>query len=247
MEQKEKISFEKSSIKRKVKSIWDKIKYGIVPFLFLAAANLISWAGNQLFGAIHGAQPNIAIDANIPFVSWFIVFYFVCFPVAVVALFVAFAKNKKRGYDIAFTVTIALLISGLIYLLWPTEFPLEWKYSWLPENMNFFDRWTYSLWHTGKPTCLLPSQHCYFAIACIISVVDSDNMSWWYRVFMIVFNICVLLSTFFLKQHFVLDFVASLAIMTIIYLILRLCKFGDKMDDWVTKREVIKQNKKSTK
>ena len=233
----DKLQFNSEAHNSKIKGLWNSIKYGIVPFVWLIAANLISWTGNQLFGADHGFQPNLAIDAQIPFVSWFIIFYFICFPVSVFALFYLFVKDRRRGYDLALTVTIALAISGIVYAFWPTEFPLEWKYSWLPEKLNFFDKWVVSTWHTGKPTCLLPSQHCIFALGCIISVIDGKNMKWWYRVIMIVFNIMVICGTVFLKQHFILDFVASLAIMTIVYLILRITKFGDKVYDKVIARE----------
>ena len=223
-------------------TFWQKVlialKNGAIPFLFILVADLLSWTGNQIWGPKTGFQPNLPIDAHIPFVSWFIIFYFICFPAAAIAFFVLAYKNKRRAYDVAFTMTIALLISGIIYFCWQTEFPLEWKYKWLPENMNFFDRWTYATWHTGLPTNLLPSQHCFFAIACIITVVDSKYMAWWYRALMIVFNILVILSTLFLKQHFILDFVASLGIMLVLYLTARLFRFGDKVDKRVEERKL---------
>jgi len=230
-EQNQKIQFNKQSFWSKV---WIAFKNGIIPFVCIAVANVISWTGNQLWGPKTGFQPNLPIDANIPFVSWFIIFYFVCFPVAGIALFVLAYKNKQRAYDISFTVTIALLISGIIYFCWQTEYPIEWKLAYLPENMNFFDRWVRATWYIGLPINLLPSQHCYFAIASIITVIDSKDMHWAYRAFMIVFNIMVIFSTWFLKQHFILDFVVSFGIIAILYAFARLIKFGDKVDTWTT-------------
>ncbi len=233
------IKFRKPS-KINIKDIWHRISYAIIPFLCIVAAILFSWVANQIFGSVTGFQPNLPIDAHIPYVPQFIIFYFLCFPLCIVAYFVLAYHNRRRLYDITAMIVICYIISGIVYWVWPTEFPLAWKYSWLPENLGFWDKFVYNTWNTGLPTCLLPSQHCFMAIACILTLFD------WrphpvYAMFMVAFNICVVLSTMFLKQHFIMDFVTSLAIMTIVYLLLRLFKFGDRVQGRIDYR---KQNKK---
>ncbi len=232
-----KIKFHKEkSAKNVIRDFWKSISYAVIPFACIVLAIVVSWVGNQVFGSPTGMQPNLPIDSKIPFVSWFITFYFFCFPMCVVAYFVLARKSKARTFDITLAIIICYIISGVVYALAPTEFPLEWKYSFMPENMNFFDKWVWNTWHTGLPTCLLPSQHCLMAIACVITVVDC-KCNHWYRWFMIVFNVGVVLATVFLKQHFILDFFSSLGILTITYLILRLCRFGERVEHKIFDRK----------
>lgn len=230
------IKFHKEPNKSKrLKEVWQRVNYAIIPFLCIIVALLSSWLANQLFGSPTGMQPNLAVDKYIPYVPQFAIFYFLCFPVCIVTYFVLAYRNRARLYDITALIVICYIISAIFYWSMPTEFPLEWKYSWLPENwtpetLGFWDRLAYNTWHSSLPTCLLPSQHCFMAIACILTLVGVKKTHWTWTLFTIIFNVCVVLATVFLKQHFLMDFVASLAIMSIVYLILRLTKFGDRLD-----------------
>lgn len=192
---------------------------------------LLSWGFNQWFGKPHGFQPKCVIDDYIPVVSWFVYFYYLTFPMAIITYFYLASCSKKDLYNLVVLAIICFAISGVVYYFWQTEMIKPQIVA-----QSFSDRFMLWTWNASRPTNLLPSQHCFMAIACVIAVHNQKSMKWWYRVIVIVCSIMVVLSTVFIKQHYFLDFVASLAIMVPIYILLRVFKVGDRLEKLISKR-----------
>lgn len=111
------------------------------------------------------------------------------------------------------TLVICFAISGIIYLFWQTYFT---KPDFVP--VTFTDKLVVRTWGSTYPINCFPSQHAFMAIGIIIGcLTGGKKMKWWFKIGAIVISIMILMSTFFIKQHFFVDWIASLAIMLVVY------------------------------
>ncbi len=205
------------------KNFWQSILYAIIPFLIYGFMIFLSWYCNQLLNKPGTNYPEIPLDTKIPLVPWFVYPYFLTFPVGIVAFFYMAYSNKKALFNLFLTLVISYAISGIIYFFWQTEMIKP-----VLEANSFTEKFLLWTWGSCNPTCCFPSQHCFMAIATIIACLSSGKkMNIFFKIFAIIMGILIILATVFLKQHFVMDFVASLVIMVPIYFTVKLCNFGN--------------------
>lgn len=219
----------KESVKAKSKKdLFTKIFYGIaysiIPFVLFLVVQELSWTGNMLLNK-PGAHPEIWLDSKIPLISEFVWIYFFTFPLGIFTYFLVAYKDKKHLWNLWLTLMISFAISGIVYFFWQTEMI---KPELNPVTLS--DKFLLWTWGSCHPICCLPSQHCFMALGIIIGVSNQKkNISPWLRWTMIVCGVLIIFATVFLKQHYVLDFVASFVIMVPTYLICKYAKFGDHM------------------
>lgn len=200
------------------KGFYGKISYAVKPFIIFVAVLFVSYFGNQfvywLMGSSGGSNyPEIPLDSKIPLIPWFVYPYYLTFPLGIITFFYLAYANKKSFYQIFYTLVISFAISGVIYLAFQTKFT---KPDFTP--VTFTDQLVVRTWGSTSPINCFPSQHSFMAIAIIIACLTSGkNMKWWYKIFAISMSIMILLATFFIKQHYFLDWVASLVIMLLVY------------------------------
>lgn len=200
------------------KSVYGKISYAIPPFILFLSVLVFTYFGNQLIfemsGGVGGSDyPHIPLDDKIPLISWFVYPYFLTFPLGIVAFFYLAYSNKKAFYVMFRTLVICFAISGIIYLFWQTYFT---KPDFVP--VTFTDKLVVRTWGSTYPINCFPSQHAFMAIGIIIGcLTGGKKMKWWFKIGAIVISIMILMSTFFIKQHFFVDWIASLAIMLVVY------------------------------
>lgn len=206
------------------KKIFYGLAYSIIPFIFFLIVQQLSWTGNMLLGK-PGAHPEIWLDSKIPVVSEFVWVYYLTFPVAIFTYFLVAYKDKKHLWNLWLALMISFAISGIVYFFWQTEMV---KPELEPKTLS--DKFLLLTWGTCKPICCLPSQHCFMALGMILGLYNQKKTtSPWLRWPIMICGVLVILSTVFLKQHYVLDFVASFFIMVPTYLIAKYAKFGDHM------------------
>lgn len=223
-----------------------EIKYAIVPFLIFVLVLLISYFGNQLLYNLldkHGTDyPKVPLDDEIPLIPWFVYFYYLTFPLGIVTFFYLAYKDKKSLYNIFVTLCISFAISGLIYFFWQTEFV---KPDFTP--VTFTDKLVVWTWGSVNPINCFPSQHCFMAFAVLIACFNGKKMNIFYRLFASLCAIMIILSTIFIRQHYILDIFASFEIMFAVYAIVHVCKCGEKMAARQEQREKDRQIKKILK
>lgn len=218
-------------------NFWHRISYAIVPFILFILTLVISYFGNQLLNKPGSNYPELPIDAKIPLVPWFVYFYFLTFPLGFVTFFYLAYANKKNLYNICLTMIISFAISGIIYFFWQTEMTKP-----VLEPTSFTNKFLLWTWGSTNPINCFPSQHCFMAIAMIIACLTAGkNMNIWFKIPTILISIMIILSTVFLKQHFLLDFVTSFLIMVPIYLLVHFLKFGK----WARRKSLKKYKYKS--
>lgn len=219
-----------------------EISYAIVPFLIFVAVLLVSYFGNQLLYEwldMKGTDyPKIPLDDEVPLIPWFVYFYYLTFPLGLVTFFYLAYKDKKALYNIFCTLCISFAISGIIYFFAQTEFT---KPAFEPDS--FTDHLVVWTWGSTNPINCFPSQHCFMAFATIIACCSGKDMNIFYRIFAILSSIMIVLSTVFIRQHFIMDIFASFDIMFAVYGIVYISKYGDKM----AKKQEQKQNEKMLK
>lgn len=200
------------------RSFYGQISYAIPPFILFVSVLVFTYFGNQVIFGFNGGMggsdyPHIPLDDKIPLVSWFVYPYFLAFPLGIVAFFYLAYANKKAFFVMYRTLIISFAISGIIYLFWQTYFT---KPDFVP--VTFTDKMVVGTWGTTYPINCFPSQHAFMAFGIIIGcLTGGKKMNLWFKIFSIVVAIMVVLATFFIKQHFFLDWVASLGIMLVVY------------------------------
>ena len=235
-------------MKEKIKNIYNRISYAIIPFLIFATVLIVSYFGNQLLyslGVTTGSNyPEVDLDSKIPLISWFVYPYFLTFPLGVVTFFYLAYKDKKAFWNLYLTLIISFVISGIIYAFWQTEFTKPNL-----EPTNFTERFVVWTWGSTNPVNCFPSQHCFMAFAMIIACISAKNekMNIFFRLFTIVCSILIVLATVFIRQHFLLDMFASFIIMFPIWAICHVFNLGDKLTSFLQQRKARKKEIKKNK
>lgn len=208
--------------------LWIKsISFAILPFCIWLVFQALAWGGNQAIYTPGVNHPALPIDDVIPTVSWFIWFYYLTFPVGILAYFYCASTNRKQTYTIAVTLWIVTFISGLFYYFYPTEMikPMDTY-----EIKNLSDKIMVRTWKTGNPNCCLPSGHCMMALGSFLCVATNKDVKWYVRVFVSFSAAMTFLATLFCRQHYILDCITTVVIMLPVYFILKAFKVGDKME-----------------
>ncbi len=240
MKKKEKVVVEKEKW-----HFFKEIKYAIVPFFIFVVVLLVSYFGNQviydLFDRKGSHYPEIELDSQVPLISWFVYFYYLTFPLGFITFFYLAYKDKKNLYNMFLTLCISFAISGVIYFFGQTEFV---KPDFEP--VTFTDKLVVMTWGAVNPINCFPSQHCFMAFAMLIACFMGKKMNIFYRLFTSFCAIMIILSTVFIRQHYILDIVASFDIMLAVWAVVYVCKFGEKMVKRYDKKMQEKALKKIT-
>lgn len=160
------------------------------------------------FVASRGFTHEVAwpIDAKIPFIPEFSVFYALVYVFPVISFAIIW-----HSYPLIKSAFKAFLALGLIcltcFILYPVEFQLRPE---LVPPYDFFDQLVrFFYWADHPPYNCLPSLH-------VAGAFLSARMVWLYRprLGLGVFGVAVMitLSTLFIRQHYLVDAVAGLAL-----------------------------------
>lgn len=238
---------------KKIKKFYNEVSYAILPFFIFVLTLVISYFGNQLLynsGLIKASNyPLIDLDNQIPYISWFIYFYYLTFPLGIITFFYLAYTNKKALYNMFVTLVISFAISGIIYLFAQTVFTkpdIEIK--------TFTDKLVKWTWGSTNPINCFPSQHCFMAFAmivgCLTANIESERkMNSLFKFVIIFCSIMIICSTVFIKQHFFLDIFASFDILLPVYALCYTYRVGEKILNRKNARKLKskslkKQNKK---
>ncbi|MDR1713535.1 MAG: phosphatase PAP2 family protein [Coriobacteriales bacterium] len=162
-----------------------------------------------------------ALDAALPLIPLFIVFYLMAYAVLVWAPFYLTLVGGSaliRKYLVSLTVLFT--ISAIIYLVAPNDVPHAWTPAEYAQHTGFFDRLLQFMYDSDVASNGLPSLH---------------NAHIWLPFFLILFNdtspaprkalhllpvgvlgVLISLSTLFCKEHYLVDVVFSIALVALI-------------------------------
>ena len=105
------------------------------------------------------------------------------------------------------------------------------------DPVSLSDKFTIATWNASRPVCCLPSQHCFMALSCIIASFFEKKLHMAMRIFTFICGILIICSTVLIKQHYFLDFVASLCIIVPLFFTFKLLHLGKKCDKVIFKEK----------
>jgi len=181
-----------------------KVKAVIIRILFLIVlplVNIIHTALNNYRGDVHILRTHL--DLIIPFEKIFIVPYLLWF-FYFVSILVYFAfVDKKRYFRLLFSIVVGNLICHVIYYFYPTTVPRPDVIG--NDIFSFLVRLTYA---NDNPFNCFPSVHVLNALLASMFLFDYTKKVF-VKYYAVIAFVLITLSTLFVKQHYVLDAVAS--------------------------------------
>lgn len=243
--QKAKVNNTKNKTAQFFSKIWSFVKenkVNIIMFLILLFFQQLSWTGNMLLGK-DGVSLAIPLDSKIPLISQFVYVYYLTFPLVVFAFFWVCNKDKEHGWNLWLTAIISFTISGIIYLCFQTQMT---KPDLTPVALS--DKLLIMTWNSCKPINCFPSQHCIMAMLLFVAYYNQRKTTkTWFRVFNYICGILIIMATVFLKQHYFVDMLGSLAIILPTYIVVKTWNFGKHMENKMSELADKKEMKQALK
>ena len=180
------------------------------------------WTG-QLYPAGSGFRLNTGLDAVIPFVPEMVVFYvYLFYPLVILTmLYFAFVEYRK-GYALGWSLVAINAIAVVIYIVFPVS--TYWYRQDLlahPLTGNFWADQVYNIFASDTSFNCFPSLHAAVSTICFYTWFQYSKIkgSSTFKVAAIaafIVALGVILSTLFVKQHYIADEVAGVLVAWII-------------------------------
>ena len=167
------------------------------------------------------------IDLYIPFIPYFVYFYIIWYLTLILIPYLLYLKDKLMFYKYYLSYILTTIISGIIYIIYPTKIL---RPSIIPNNIStFLVNIIYKL--DNPPINLLPSMHCSFCFLFIVlcdyvEEYSNKNIEKKYRIIILILSILIILSTLFIKQHLLIDILASFIISSLTFILVKHTKLN---------------------
>ena len=160
---------------------------------------------------------NNHIDDMIPFIPYFVIFYFLWY-IFLFLIPLLILKYDKKVFDKYILVSVVYtLLEVIIFILLPTTMN---RADFIVNNMStFLVDLAYKVDYPVRN--LFPSAHCAFALLFIMATLDLKKLNIKYKLLIIISSILIILSTVFVKQHVIVDFIGAFCIIVPMYYIIR--------------------------
>ncbi len=156
-------------------------------------------------------------DEMIPFCEFFIIPYFLWFIYMAYGItYIIFREKGMEFYLLASTLSFGMTLFIIISFFWPnhiairpTDFPRE----------NIFTDLVRYLYTIDTPTNVFPSIHVFNSIEVHLALCRTDHYRRHKPLIYIsaLFTTLIVLSTMFLKQHTVIDVIAGIVLVIVLY------------------------------
>lgn len=211
-------------------------KYAIIPTILIIIMQFLTYFGTQLINKQYIAYDFTIeyIDNLFPVITFFILFYVLSYPWWYLSPIIVANTNQTRFFNWTVAILLCFFISGLIFVFIPTTITRP-----VIDNNNLFDWLTnYIYLHDSpeRPINLFPSYHCLFSWFCFMGVRRQKNIRIWYRISSLIFALLICLSTQFIKQHYIVDFIAALILAEVVFLIVTKYNLGNILKNIIVKR-----------
>ena len=151
---------------------------------------------------------NHYLDDKIPFWGWMVYAYNMFYPFLIISFYLIYKADEKAYFKAFLASIIGVLICDTIYLFMPTIMyrPVTPNYDPLTNLVLkitfFFDE---------PPLNCFPSLHCLFSFQEIFSVIRSKS-STKRKIWISICSTIIILSTLFIKQHYIYDVISAFLI-----------------------------------
>ncbi|HSW37461.1 MAG TPA: phosphatase PAP2 family protein [Candidatus Saccharimonadales bacterium] len=166
--------------------------------LALVVVTLGYFVVNRPIGHLHVL--NTSIDKHISFLPVFIIPYLLFLPIFWLVILYAFLTDKSFK-SLALTILIVYLASYLIYALFQTYVPRP-----MAMGQDIFSKLVRLTYRIDKPYNGFPSGHASSAAIMASYFIFTNHRCRW---LFTIFGLLVVVSTLFVKQHFILDAISG--------------------------------------
>lgn len=156
------------------------------------------------------------IDEKIPFVKEFVVPYIVWYFYQVFGLIYIGLNSKKNFYKLIIFMVGGMAVSYIIFMIFPSGQDLRPVIT----QDDIFSKTIKYLYFIDTPTNVCPSIHVFNSIAVYSALKNSAafNAKKWCRNISFITMVSICLSTMFIKQHSVIDFICGIALAALFYI-----------------------------
>ena len=190
----------------------------LVLVLFYIVLNTVvyDWTG-ALY--THGFHLNTALDNMVPFVpEWAIFYLYLFYPLSALTMEYFVFIDYRRGYALAFSLVLINLVADIVYAVFPVTTDI-YRQALLAHPMtgNPFAAAMYAHYATDPSFDCFPSLHAAVAVICFYAWYRYARLrpGWLTRgiaILMAVVAVGVILSTLFVKQHYIADEIAGIVL-----------------------------------
>lgn len=194
----------------RIKSFIKKEKKFIISLCILMIGQMIMYWFLKLFQT-NPTYINFYLDQKIPFIGWFVYIYNIFYPFCIIAFYFLYKKDDKTYYKAIISGVIGFIICDIIFLASPT---IMYRMP-LPNCdpiTNFVLEITY--YFDDPPLNCFPSIHCLFCFQVIFGyILSKHNLKT--KIIVISIASLIILSTLFVKQHYIYDVIAAFLVCVI--------------------------------
>lgn len=166
-------------------------------------------------------DPNTLVsefDNNLPFISQFVYFYILWYPMLIVVPFIVSLYDKEIFNRYLKVYAIAVLCSLLIFLIYPTtiirgDIIVNNISTYIVSLVYYFD---------NPVLNCFPSIHVVGCVLFIISMLEVKNVPYLFKGSITILSILTILSTLFLKQHVIYDVIISIVMVSVIWIAIKI-------------------------
>ena len=194
----------------------------LVWLLILPLININYVISNTLFQS--GKNLALSLDKEIPFVSLFVFPYVYWYIFIIVGLIFLLSKDRKEYLRALMAIYIGMCICFAFYYLYPVEISRP-----VVENNTIPNKIVNIIYKNDRPFNCFPSIHVLNTYIIMRFTKIKDNKYWFYYTNII--GILIILSTLFIKQHFILDGVVAIILAEIVILVVK--KIEDKYVSYI--------------
>ena len=180
------------------------------------------WTG-QLYPAGSGFRLDTGLDNAIPFVPQMVIFYvYLFYPLVILTMLYFAVVEYKKGYALGWSLVAINAIAVLIYVVFPVS--TYWYRQDLlarPIAGNIWADQVYNIFASDTSFNCFPSLHAAVSTICFFawfrySKMKPSKASKATTVATFVIAAGVILSTLFIKQHYIADEIAGIALALIV-------------------------------
>jgi membrane-associated phospholipid phosphatase len=194
----------------------------LVLFYFLLNNVAYDWTG-QLYPAGSGFRLETSLDAVIPFVPEMVIFYvFLFYPLVILTMLYFAFIEYKRGYALGWSLVAINAIAVLIYIVFPVS-TYWYRQDLLAHPMigNVWADQVYNVFANDTSFNCFPSLHAAVSTICFFiwfqyAKIKPSKTTKAASVAALVIAVGVILSTLFIKQHYIADEIAGVMLALVV-------------------------------
>ncbi|MDR1711519.1 MAG: phosphatase PAP2 family protein [Propionibacteriaceae bacterium] len=187
-----------------------------VALVVLDIGETLTYNGTRLFTEnVPHYNFGTALDAALPIIPFFIVFYLLAYAVLVFAPFyLAWVGDRELVKRYILALSILFAISSVIYLVAPNDVPHAWSPDVYAQHTGIFDRLLEFMYNSDAASNGLPSlhnAHIWLPFFLII-FTDRSGRKAAHALPVAVLGVLISLATLFCKEHYIVDVVFSISL-----------------------------------